>query len=154
MCGCQETTMAAREQCSVQGFHCRGLARNGWDDVPIIACETQGTNSFAEMREKRELVTLRAITSIAKSLGALRVSEACARASHLHSCMARTLTCGCTVRPRHCASHGLNKSVTVAVRRCAGVSPRGAPGQAHHIVHHGGQGGRRRRATVCRTPQA
>jgi hypothetical protein len=61
----------------INGAGCRGLARNGWDDVPIVACETRGAESFARMLEERELVALPQITSIAKSLGALKVAEVC-----------------------------------------------------------------------------
>jgi L-serine/L-threonine ammonia-lyase len=55
---------------------CRAV---GWDDVPIIAAETDGADSFAAMvRAGNRVVALSAITSIAKSLGALAVSEKCA----------------------------------------------------------------------------
>eukprot|EP00435_Cladocopium_sp_Y103_P019583 s23_g4.t1 len=42
----------------------------------VIACETVGANCLAESLEAQELVTLPQISSIAKSLGALRPSEA------------------------------------------------------------------------------
>lgn len=54
-----------------------GLRRNGWDDVPIITAETDGADSFAAMAKKGEVVQLPEITSIAKSLGALAVSQKC-----------------------------------------------------------------------------
>lgn len=54
---------------------CRGLDKIGWEDVPIIACETEGANSFAQTHAAQELRTIPAITSIAKSLGALTVAE-------------------------------------------------------------------------------
>jgi len=50
-----------------------GLHKVGWNDVPIIACETEGAASFNAAVTKGELVTLDAITSIAKSLGAKRI---------------------------------------------------------------------------------
>lgn len=54
---------------------CRAV---GWDDVPIIAAETEGADSFAAMlRAGNRAVSLPAITSIAKSLGALAVSKKC-----------------------------------------------------------------------------
>ena len=53
----------------------KGLQKVGWGDVPVIAGETDGANCFAEAQSKGAQVTLPAITSIAKSLGALTVSS-------------------------------------------------------------------------------
>ncbi len=52
-----------------------GLARNGLHDVPIIAVETDGTASLAASLAAGQLVELPAITSIATSLGARKVSD-------------------------------------------------------------------------------
>ncbi len=52
-----------------------GLHRNGLQHVPVIAAETEGAASFAAAIEAGEPVTLRAITSIAGSLGAKRVAD-------------------------------------------------------------------------------
>ena len=57
-----------------------GLRRNGWDDVPIVAVETEGAASLAASMEAGHRVTLAAITSVATSLGARQV---CARAFEL-----------------------------------------------------------------------
>ena len=54
-----------------------GLHRNGWADVPVIAVETRGADSFAQSLAAGERITLSAITSIATSLGARQV---CAQA--------------------------------------------------------------------------
>ncbi len=51
-----------------------GLHRNGWADVPVLAVETEGTNSFALSAEAGHLVTLPRISSIAITLGAKTVS--------------------------------------------------------------------------------
>jgi L-serine/L-threonine ammonia-lyase len=51
-----------------------GLRRNGRADVPVIAVETDGAASFAAALAAGECVTLPAITSIASSLGARRVT--------------------------------------------------------------------------------
>ncbi|MDH4060099.1 MAG: pyridoxal-phosphate dependent enzyme [Aquincola sp.] len=51
-----------------------GLRRNGRADVPVIAVETEGAASFAAALAAGECVTLPAITSIASSLGARRVT--------------------------------------------------------------------------------
>jgi len=50
-----------------------GLHQVGWGDVPVVACETHGADSFNAAMDKGELVTLPAITSVAKCLGALTV---------------------------------------------------------------------------------
>jgi len=53
-----------------------GLHRNGRASVPVIGAETIGAASLQAALESGELVTLPAITSIAASLGAKRVSQA------------------------------------------------------------------------------
>ncbi|XP_078734931.1 L-serine dehydratase/L-threonine deaminase-like [Lampetra fluviatilis] len=54
----------------------RGLREvGGWGDVPVIAVETQGAHSLHAALSAGELVTLPAITSVAKTLGAKRVAE-------------------------------------------------------------------------------
>lgn len=52
-----------------------GLARNGLEDVPIIAVETEGTASFSAAVKAGKLVELPAVTGVATSLGARKVSE-------------------------------------------------------------------------------
>lgn len=52
----------------------QGLHKVGWTDVPVIAAETNGADSFAQAHAAGHLVTLPAITSIAKTLGASQVS--------------------------------------------------------------------------------
>jgi L-serine/L-threonine ammonia-lyase len=54
-----------------------GLHRHGWSDVPIIAVETRGADSFSQSVAAGSRIELPAITSIATSLGARQV---CARA--------------------------------------------------------------------------
>jgi len=54
-----------------------GVDRNGWgagDPTQVLAVETNGADSLAQSIEKRELITLPTITSIAKSLGAVTVA--------------------------------------------------------------------------------
>eukprot|EP00667_Euglena_gracilis_P015016 EG_transcript_15582 len=53
-----------------------GLQKVGWQDVPVIACETIGAASFAAALEAGTLVKLPAITTIATSLGAREVAQA------------------------------------------------------------------------------
>jgi L-serine/L-threonine ammonia-lyase len=55
-----------------------GLDRHGWSTgkpVQVLAVETNGADSLAQAVAKKEWITLPAITSVAKTLGALRVAE-------------------------------------------------------------------------------
>lgn len=53
-----------------------GLHAVGWTDVPLVAVETAGAASLHAAVQAGEPVTLDAITSVATSLGARRVSDA------------------------------------------------------------------------------
>jgi L-serine/L-threonine ammonia-lyase len=53
----------------------QGLRRNGWDDVPILAVETDGAASYHAAMKAGHPVELKQITSIAVSLGAKRVCD-------------------------------------------------------------------------------
>ena len=52
-----------------------GMQRVGWHDVPVLAMETEGAESFAAARAVGRAVRLPAITSIASSLGARQVCD-------------------------------------------------------------------------------
>ena len=52
-----------------------GLRRHGWRDVPVIAVETAGADSYAQSLAAGERIELPGIASIATSLGARKVSE-------------------------------------------------------------------------------
>jgi L-serine/L-threonine ammonia-lyase len=52
-----------------------GLHRIGWNDVPVIAVETEGTASFSAAVTAGHLVTLDRIASVATTLGARTVAE-------------------------------------------------------------------------------
>jgi L-serine/L-threonine ammonia-lyase len=52
-----------------------GLYRNNWHDIPVIAVETEGADSFAKSVSAGHRIELPAISSIATSLGARQVSE-------------------------------------------------------------------------------
>ena len=52
-----------------------GLHRNGWIDIPVIAVETEGADSLAQSVRAGFPVELTAITSIATSLGAMRICD-------------------------------------------------------------------------------
>jgi len=53
-----------------------GMQRVDWGDVPVVASETYGADSFYRSLEAGRLVTLDGIESIAKSLGARTVAQA------------------------------------------------------------------------------
>jgi len=52
----------------------QGMHDVGWTDVPLVAMETKGANSFDAAIQAGELVTLDAITSVATCLGARTVA--------------------------------------------------------------------------------
>ena len=52
-----------------------GMWRHGWQDVPLIAVETEGAASFAQALQAGHRVELPAITSVATTLGAKKVCE-------------------------------------------------------------------------------
>jgi len=52
----------------------KGMHDVGWADVPLVAMETKGADSFDAAVQAGELVTLDAITSVAKCLGARTVA--------------------------------------------------------------------------------
>jgi L-serine/L-threonine ammonia-lyase len=51
-----------------------GMHQVGWNDVPVLAVETEGTASFAASAQAGRLVTLDKISSVATTLGARRVA--------------------------------------------------------------------------------
>jgi L-serine/L-threonine ammonia-lyase len=61
-----------------------GMHRHGWHDVPVIAAETEGAASFAAAVAARRPVALEGITSIATSLGALKVCDEAFRWTSRH----------------------------------------------------------------------
>lgn len=52
-----------------------GLQRNDWTDVPVVAVETAGAESYSQSLKAGSRVELAAISSIATSLGARQVCE-------------------------------------------------------------------------------
>ncbi|PCH67207.1 MAG: serine dehydratase [Bacteroidetes bacterium] len=53
----------------------QGLNNNNWEDVPVIAVETEGTASLSSSIKEKKLVTLNEISGVAMSLGAKTVSQ-------------------------------------------------------------------------------
>lgn len=52
-----------------------GMHRHNWQDVPVLAVETEGAASFSASYQAKEHVRIDKITSIAKTLGALQVTS-------------------------------------------------------------------------------
>lgn len=52
-----------------------GMHRRGWQNVPLISVETEGSASLARSIESNKIITLDKIDTIATSLGAKRVCE-------------------------------------------------------------------------------
>ncbi len=61
-----------------------GLCAVGWDDVPVLAIETEGAASFAASVKAGRLVTLEKITSLATTLGARTVTARALEWTHHH----------------------------------------------------------------------
>lgn len=61
-----------------------GMHRNGWQEVPVFAAETEGAASYAAALKAGRPVRIPAIDSIAKSLGANQVSETAFQWSQQH----------------------------------------------------------------------
>lgn len=53
----------------------QGMHREGWQEVPVCAVETEGADAFSRSVEAGRLVTLPGIASLATSLGARRVAS-------------------------------------------------------------------------------
>lgn len=69
-----------------------GMHAAGWHDVPLVAAETVGADSLHASVAAGRLVTLDAITSIATSLGARRVSERAFEWTRRHEVIPVTVT--------------------------------------------------------------
>lgn len=53
----------------------QGMHQQGWEDVPLIAAETEGADAMAQSLRSNHMVTLDNITSKATSLGAKRIAQ-------------------------------------------------------------------------------
>ncbi len=62
----------------------QGMHRNGWEEVPVIAAETEGAASFAAAVAAGGPVSIERITSIATSLGARQVADQAFRWTQRH----------------------------------------------------------------------
>ena len=70
----------------------QGMHAVGWTDVPLVAVETMGADSLHAAVQADCLVTLDAISSIATSLGARRVSEQAFAWTRRHDVISATVS--------------------------------------------------------------
>jgi L-serine/L-threonine ammonia-lyase len=61
-----------------------GVHRNDWQTVPVIAVETEGTDSFAQSVLAGQRIELPAITSLATTLGARQICENAFHCQQIH----------------------------------------------------------------------
>jgi len=61
----------------------KGLLRVGWNDVPILACETEGSTKLKETMETGNVVHRSKIDTIAKALGVSYVTNEVLNLNHL-----------------------------------------------------------------------
>lgn len=121
-----------------------GLRRNNWNDVPVLAVETEGAASFHAALEAGHTVELDRIDSIATSLGAKRVSERALKCSTEHpirsvlvsdlsalSACERFLAdhrllvepaCGASLAPVYELAHELENYTRILVIACGGAT--------------------------------
>jgi L-serine/L-threonine ammonia-lyase len=120
-----------------------GLRRNGWQDVPILAVETEGTASLAASLEQGRLVTLDKITGVATSLGAKTVAreaferarrhpvqsivvtdaeaiDACLQFADEHRCLVEP-ACGASLALAYSRPESLGGAETVVIIVCGGI---------------------------------
>lgn len=69
-----------------------GLHRNGWQDIPVIAVETEGAASFHAASMAGKPVEIEGISSVATSLGAKRVCDQAFKYSTTHHVESVTVT--------------------------------------------------------------
>ncbi len=70
----------------------QGMAQVGWQDIPVLAVETEGAASLKAALEKGEVVELAKIDTVAVTLGARRVAEEALKLSRRHAVTSWTVT--------------------------------------------------------------
>jgi L-serine/L-threonine ammonia-lyase len=70
----------------------QGLRRNGLPNVPVVAVETAGAASLSESLRQKKNTALKAITSIATSLGAKKVADTAYAYAVEHGVQSRVVT--------------------------------------------------------------
>jgi L-serine/L-threonine ammonia-lyase len=70
----------------------QGLHQQGWDDIPVLAVETEGAASLAAAMQAGQVVRLDRISSIATTLGAQRVCQRALDATREHPITSHVLS--------------------------------------------------------------
>ncbi len=120
-----------------------GLQRNGWQDVPVLAVETEGTASLAASLKQGRLVTLDKITGVATTLGAKTVArealeraqqhpvqsvvvtdleaiDACLQFADEHRCLVEP-ACGASLALAYSKPESLAATKSVVIIVCGGI---------------------------------
>jgi L-serine/L-threonine ammonia-lyase len=120
-----------------------GLQRNGWQDVPILAVETEGTASLAASLKQGQMVTLDRITGAATSLGAKTVAreaferaqrhpvqsvvvtdeeaiDACVQFADEHRCLVEP-ACGASLTLAYSRPESLAGAESIVIIVCGGI---------------------------------
>jgi L-serine/L-threonine ammonia-lyase len=120
-----------------------GLRRNDWQDVHVLAVETEGTASLAASLEQGRLVTLSEITGVATSLGAKTVAQgaferamqqpvqsvvvtdveaisACVQFADEHRCLVEP-ACGASLALAYSRPESLADAQSIVIIVCGGV---------------------------------
>jgi L-serine/L-threonine ammonia-lyase len=120
-----------------------GLRRNGWQDVAVLAVETEGTASLATSLAQGRLVTLERITGVATSLGAKTVAreaferarrhpvqsvvvtdgeaiDACVQFADEHRCLVEP-ACGASLALAYSRPESLARAESVVIIVCGGM---------------------------------
>ncbi len=133
-----------------------GLQRLGWSDVPILAMETSGAESFAAALAAGEVVQLPAITSVASSLGARQVCDQALLSAQRHAVTSQVISdaaalracvtllnhhqllvepaCGAAIAAVTESSAYLQDAESVLVIVCGGVTT--TSGRLHELLQH------------------
>jgi L-serine/L-threonine ammonia-lyase len=120
-----------------------GLQRNGWQDVDVLAVETEGTASLATSLKQGRLVTLDKITGVATTLGAKTVAQgaferalrhpvqsvvvtdaeainACVQFADEHRCLVEP-ACGASLSLAYSRPESLTGAESVVIIVCGGI---------------------------------
>jgi L-serine/L-threonine ammonia-lyase len=120
-----------------------GLQRNGWQDVRVLAVETEGTASLAASLAHGRLVTLDRITGVATSLGAKTVAreaferarrhpvqsivvtdaeaiDACIQFADEHRCLVEP-ACGASLALAYSRPESLAGAESIVIIVCGGI---------------------------------
>ncbi|MCX4026715.1 pyridoxal-phosphate dependent enzyme [Endozoicomonas sp. SM1973] len=122
----------------------KGLMIEGWEDVPVIAVETEGAASFNAAMKAGEPIMIDKISTVATSLGARQVAKQAVSAANEHTVHSITVSdqqavaaclafanhqqvivepaCGATLSPIYCVDEVLEPYDKVVAIVCGGMT--------------------------------